>query len=915
MKIFGNKTYIYSSESSCKNNSPNFRAKEIITTVTNPNSWKLASLATSSVAIAFLELAKNKDNDLSDLEKFLSEQKTKYFLLDKEVPAYKPEEIEMILGMFKENPELITQMILMKAKNQYGEMPRFSATKLKMIINVSKENPELVQKLINMGEETEEEVNYTFDADKIVKIVELSNILPEFIDQATDVTIKNFDGNFIPKYTNVFEYEYLVDAHKNNPIITDKLLGIPNLRAHIIKEATETFKTADFFIELQNSFADDLKTDFKTIEKLVETVKLIQTPVKKLSIGQKQYLLETFTKNFPKERVEIFRKYLPDFDSKINQLKIALGLHKENIPIAPKQRLFVENFIANNSQVDNVFKNFNFAQYKKQGLPLKYSRKDFVAKIEEHIKDLNQNEQNIVLQNFGLIQGHDGFDGLLVNRPFKNKEVSQKAQDIAQKISEEIELFTTENKVITGDKNADKILTGLIQGLPEFTSIIGKEQHGKHAYSLDIHTLKVLQSAMNNPIYKELTDKSKTILKFSILLHDLGKKGMIKDEGHASASTAYASMILEKFPFKEEFKNRVTDIIENHHWFENYNKGLTKPHQIAGLCRHFEDIFIYSIFAKSDFENVNSNFHIENSEGVNNQEDFDKFMEEKMNPIYESFFKMRSQSNFVFDTKLLNNGENFPRKNVVIDGKTETIKVLDFNHLETDENLQKYGFAPNTTKENARFIVHMTKKLQDTILLTKNSSNKVAWSTSLVKYGANNTVEDFGFIFNTDQANISLGYNSNLSLGHRRSIDDFMKVLFLEENDEIGLLEGKYGDKRTFLKESLKIELAQKGYKLSNYDYIKLAEYLISKDYTSQMKNDLVIGKHKIKSKDLTDALQSSLEVLFNKEGHNEIECINPVIKGLFARVDSIDKCPQEFLRIAVEFDLPIILMPPSGKN
>ena len=276
---------------------------------------------------------------------------------------------------------------------------------------------------------------------------------------------------------------------------------------------------------------------------------------------------------------------------------------------------------------------------------------------------------------------------------------------------------------------------------------------------------------------------------------------------------------------------------------------------------------------------------------------------------------MRSQANFVFDTKFLNNGKNFPQVPVKIQGKTENLKVLDFSKLKSGEDLQKYGFTPNITKENARFIVHMTNKLRDTILLTRNSANKVAWSTSLVKFGANNTVEDFGFIFNTDQANISLGYNSNLSLGHRRNIDDFMKILFLKENDETGLLNKKYKDKRVFLRNSLIKELAQKGYKLSEDEYSDLADFLVSKNYTSQIKKDIIIGKHRIKPKDLVDALQSSLEILFNQNCHNEIECINPVIKGLFARVDSIDKCPEEFLKIAVEFDLPIILMSPSNTD
>ena len=295
-----------------------------------------------------------------------------------------------------------------------------------------------------------------------------------------------------------------------------------------------------------------------------------------------------------------------------------------------------------------------------------------------------------------------------------------------------------------------------------------------------------------------------------------------------------------------------------------------------------------------------------------NLDDFHSFFKNKMKPIHEAFVKMRSQSNFVFDTKILNNGENFPRESVEIDGRQTELKVLNFSKLGTRESLQKYGFAPNVTKENARFLTHMTNRFEDTIKLVRNSSNKVAWSSSLVKNGANNTVEKFGFIFNADQSNISIAYKENLSLGYRRNIQDFIKILFLEENDRTGFLQARYKEKRVFMRDSLMKELAEQGYKLTEKEYAELAEHITSKKHTSQFRKDIKIGNHIIKSTDLALALEKSLDVLFNDSTHNEIECFNPTIKGLFAKVSSIEECPKEFLEFAAKYDLPIILMAPS---
>ena len=595
------------------------------------------------------------------------------------------------------------------------------------------------------------------------------------------------------------------------------------------------------------------------------------------------------------------------------KLEISLGKKRDIINVTvEQQQLFVRNILANNNpKSEQVLKTFDFAQYGKEGLPLEYSREDFTRNIDALLKDLTPEEQNIILSHFGLVEGAAGYDGLPTNKPF-NKDGATKLNDVAQKIQTEIENFTIKNKVNTGDAEVDEILNGLIQGFPEFTFIVGKEQHGTHAYSVDIHTLKVLQSAMNDPLYKELSDKDKTILKISALCHDFGKKGGVVDQGHASLSSEYAISILEKFSIPQGMKDRIIDIVENHHWFEGYNTNKISAEDVAVRCRRPEDFIISEILAKADFENVNETFHIERSEGVSTQAQFDRFMREKMNAILEALNNIYSKSNLIFDTQFTRNGANFPRQTVKINGETVELKVLNFNKLGNDASLEEYGFAKGVTKESARFTVHMTDPSEGSMgavmVLTQNSLNQSAWSTSLIKASNNRTYcnREFGFIFDVDQANISEAYYRNVASGCEKGITSFKHILFTQT-----------GEERTFVRDHLMKGLEKEGINLTDAEYVKLTKYLLSKKYLTQINKNIQIGGKVIKADVLREILERSRDALFGGgDIHSEIVSINPRVKGLIAKVSKLEDCPEEFLLFAKKHNLPIILMKPSkGKG
>ena len=585
------------------------------------------------------------------------------------------------------------------------------------------------------------------------------------------------------------------------------------------------------------------------------------------------------------------------------RLAESLGVARDVItPAKAKQTEFLREIVANNNQqAENVLKTLDFAKFN-TGIPLKYPRAAFNQDIETLLSQVQETDVYILRSHFKLEKGEAGFEGLPVVKDltdYEKQSLSEKGAYIADKIADRINDFTLNNEVLLDDKQTKEVLDALIQGLPEFTTIVGKKQHGTHAYTVDIHTLKVLQSAMNDPMYNELSDQDKTILKIAALLHDTGKKGGVVDRGHASLSSDYTRAVLNKFQLSDAAKTRIIDIVENHHWFEQYNTGQISAETMAANCRRPEDFKISVILAKSDLSNVNPTFHLERT-GTANQAEFDKFMFDKTRPIEEKLHEMQKKANIIFDTQFTLAMEKFPTQKVNINGNDVDLKVLNL----TDDNitnLDQYGFAPGTTKDNARFTVHMTSPTEFPTVeaLLTNTSNKSTWSTSLISLDNNRTYTNrkFGFILDVDKPNVAEAYYQNLGSGYEKDINNFTSILF-DQSDET----------RTFVRDGFIEAMKERGVAISLQDYAQLSKYIFSKKYTTQIKN-VRIGDKVYNAKDLVYAFEKSRDALFQGYEHSEIVSINPRIKGLIARVSDINDVPQEFLNFANKKNLPIILI------
>ncbi len=618
------------------------------------------------------------------------------------------------------------------------------------------------------------------------------------------------------------------------------------------------------------------------------------------------------------------------FDAQVKELFAQNGFNLEAIqsallenrptivPAKEKQTKFLKGTMANNNpQAERVLSEFDFAQYGKSGLPLKYSRADFVANVKNILKDLSPAEQGVILSHFGL---DVKFDGLMNNKPFDLDEASPSIKAAADKVLAEIENFTLKNEVEIADKEVKEVLDALIQGLPEFTATVGKQQHGTHAYSTDIHMLKVLQSVIKNPEYAKLSDEAKTIVKFSALLHDIGKATGVEDAGHYRTSSDFMASVLDKFNLPEKVKRRVIDTVDDHHWFAAFNEGEISAKQAAAQMRHPEDFAIYKILAKADLENVNDGFHLEKT-GCKNAQEFDAYMNGKFAEIEAVRAQMFQTAPVMMNTDFMNNGQKFPTEKVVIDGVEVELKVLNLNEIPDGASLEQYGFPPGTTKENVMFNFHSDspENLEQTYMLTRpNSKERMEadhpeLSYSVINAAADKALGKEGFLLANNNSNLVAASYGNLVSGHQKSLKKSFEGLF----DPSGYTAGEKG--RNYLRDVF-IEKLKKstGIELTVEEYGKLyEEHLAGKSYLTQINSDVKIGDKVIKAEDLRFVLQETQQTLITRQSmdskNNEATQIDPISIGLGGRARKITDCSPEFLRFAAKHpELGIVLFKPK---
>lgn len=570
-------------------------------------------------------------------------------------------------------------------------------------------------------------------------------------------------------------------------------------------------------------------------------------------------------------------------------------------------------------------------------------RKEYMTIFAKKLENLNENEYKSILdlvqeakkltnmeftnepdvaELLGYVRTKNGFEGLLNTQKIDNSALSVQQRILADKMITEIEKFTKNNRVaddVNLEPEAKEFLNSILKGVPEFAPFFGKPQHGIHDYSLDIHILKVMQDSMKDPLYAKLNDKDKIVLKFSTLLHDIGKRHLTEgsDTGHAVKSAEYVYSILDKFNLSADVKDRIISIVENHHWFKEYNLNYINDKEVATLCRRPEDFIIYKIMAKADASNVNKKFFLDVNKAESYEEasaNFDRKMEaiqeqvnilgEKQVVITASKFKFIPERT-TSDGKVIEARE-FPKEKTILNGKENEFSVLNLTKLDENTDMYKYGFNKIKMKD-LRLFVHMVRSdnnLDVFKTLSKNPMNNSAQSISMISMADRSTYDGrlYGLVLDIDNANISHAYYANTASGTSKNLKHFVNEMFEESKH------------RDFVSTKFIEYFNEKGIELPKSDYAAIAKYITNKKYPETQIKSLKINDKVYSKEDILGAFTYSRDQLIEQKkekthgSHNEIVGLNSKIKAVVAKESSLKDCPEWLLDFAKENNLPIIL-------
>lgn len=642
--------------------------------------------------------------------------------------------------------------------------------------------------------------------------------------------------------------------------------------------------------------------------------------INELSIDKKRSLLKTLIKYnaqlfdlYPHEATNspIIPKNKEEYCALIPKLIKAIG-----IDTRPVEQNVIDKFsdaARAMSDKDSEFMNTRFSK-EEPTLELEYSRADFIKDIQENVRDLNDTEKAKVYDYFGfdlkynkdnVLQMH-GYPVNLNNGAKLAEIQDEKTKEIIENIRPFVEKFSNNNRVtISGKPELSNQLNDILELFPEFRTTIGKEQHATHDFTVDKHTLKVLQGVMSDERYGKLSDEDKKILNIATLLHDLTKSEKTIDKTHPAYSAYDTYHILNKMNMSEKDKIKIYQIIKNHDWLEKYNgkvkenntyrektsvEKLEAAKDIAFELKDDNNFELANILTKADMKAVK-----ETDEFFNK---FETAFNSGTNEINSLIDTLRQTAIHLPQTKIPKaselkvDGKNVQEHNYrCSDGKE--LKYVQVN-LCRDMDLGELGFEKGLNSNDLNVIVHALDKDSQSATFQALGSvdSDCLLSTSYVNYEKGNyhVFRPQGFVLDVNSSDIQAGTYMDFGSGYGKDLDTLKsKYLFNGERKHI----------RNFMSNKLKEKLG-----LTDDEYKKLYSEIADKSITDMDKT------HPETAKTIREIFMD-MEVHKRKYGrdYNEWLISRPKIQGVFIQGSKYGyETPPEFLvRYAAENNLPVI--------
>ncbi len=738
----------------------------------------------------------------------------------------------------------------------------------------------------------------------------------------------------LTKYTDYEQQEYIAKgisylSHAHNDTY-EKIDTLVNKEGFNPGVALELLGVG---VEKYNKFGQDLcdkaielkdknikETDIPKIFPMYVDLQFVKnkSDINELSIEEKRSLLKNLTKYnaqfFDKDYKKILQSDIIPRDKEEYCSVLPKLVKSVGIDTRPVSKEIIKNFETATDEMarpDSEFLNTNIT---KDGfkLELDYPRKDFINDVLEEVSDLPDDEKMKVYGYFGFELKKDKNDtiqmnGYPVNINKKYSIENDQTKEVIEKVRPLVEKFTNDNPItIEGKPELTKEMNDIVALFPEFKSIIGKEQHHTHDYTVDVHTLKVLQGVMSNPQYKTLSDEDKKLLDIATLMHDLTKaEGMI-DKTHPQYSAFDTYYILDKVKMPEKDKLKIYQLIKNHDWSEKYNKKVyigggqfrektpkereKAAKDIAFELRDGNTFKMASILAEADVKGV------QESGG---------FYNKYKDALHQGEAEISALVNQIQKTAIHLPQTKIPKASElkVDNNNVRVVKTQDKNgneikntvlYLKPNMDLGSLGFEKGLNSDDLNVIVHaLDNNTHATILQALGQVDSDALlSSSYVSYAKGNyhVFKPQGFILDVNSSDIQAGTYKDFGSGYGKDLET-LKSEYL------------FGGPRKYVREYIPKKIKRK-LNLTDDEYKEMIPQISNKSITEiERENPKIAKAYKDVFKEMNIHMRR-----FGRD-YNEFLISRPKIQAVFyegagRRADDI---PEFLRRYSQENDMPII--------
>lgn len=617
-----------------------------------------------------------------------------------------------------------------------------------------------------------------------------------------------------------------------------------------------------------------------------------------LNLQQKRELMEKLIKyksNLLDGRLgeTVNVKFLPNNNSEycnlIAKLANSIGLNVKKLP--------QETITSFNKTMDKISKSeseFMKIDFDRQvrRVNLDYILEDFKKDIWYSIKDLSIVERGKVLDYYGFELKN--INGKLILNGFPNLQGSEyklsKINDekILQKIREcesYIFEFTQNNNItIKGYLQASKDLAEISKAFPELLTTVGKIQSPTHDFSLDIHTMKVLQNLFKSPEYLKLHPDSQANLRLAALFHDLTKSEGVVDKSHPNSSAFDVYYLLQKLDLPEKDKLKIYQIIKNHTWLKQYSTQKGSDDFIKNLAfdlRENDAFELSSILTKADLKAVKRDEMM-----------YDKF-KETLQKAYKSIkplvYNLKETTINLPQSKIPKADKLNLKSAFVSEMNSDGIKNIVL-HLKKGLNLKEVGFDSDVALQDLNVLVHgLDDKDSASMFQALGVINSNAMlSTSYINYAKGNwkVFRKQGFVLSVPSSEIHAGHWRDFGSGYKKEKADLIKN-YLYSNSEM----------RNYFSKQLKDEL-----KLSDKEYIDLYHKIEDLPIEELDKNFPYVAR-------AYRNIFSNMETQKRSYGrnYNEILVSHPKIQAIFCYDKSPENIPKYLRQYAQKNNILIL--------